>query len=116
MPAAFELEASPPADWPPCALGPASVQMTAGFQARLGCDACTRRFKEIDATLAMGMRHPPTLSSQREARPRERAAESKPPCKKLNGAKYSCFVWKVVRPHQRNRVFSVFLNANGSRG
>ena len=67
MLAAFELEASPPADWPPCALGPASVQMTAGFQARLGCDACTRRLKEIDATLAMGMRHPPTLSSQREA-------------------------------------------------
>ena len=43
--------------------------MTAAFQARLGCDACTHWLKEIDATLAVDMRHAAPLSSQRAAWP-----------------------------------------------
>ena len=48
--------------------------MTAAFQARLGCDACTHWLKEIDATLAVDMRHAAPLSSQREAWPHRDAA------------------------------------------
>eukprot|EP00964_Phaeocystis_antarctica_P013696 scaffold7516_cov81-Phaeocystis_antarctica.AAC.2 len=53
--------------------------MTAAFQARLGCDACTHGLKEIDATLAVDMRHAAPLGSQRVAWPHgdgRRSAES----------------------------------------
>ena len=54
-------------DWPTRGSRLAFVQMTAAFQARLGCDACTHWLKEIDATLAVDMRHAAPLSSQRAA-------------------------------------------------
>eukprot|EP00964_Phaeocystis_antarctica_P018582 scaffold10253_cov42-Phaeocystis_antarctica.AAC.5 len=59
--------------------------MTAAFQARLGRDACTHWLKEIDATLAVNMRHAAPLSSQRAAWPHGDARTK-------SWVKSSCFV------------------------
>ena len=61
-------------------LGPT---LRASYLTVLGCDTCTRQLKEIDATLAIGMRHPAPLSSHsvrrghaREPRGASRLAKS----------------------------------------
>ena len=51
-------------DWPTRGSRLVFVQMTAAFQARRGCDACTYWLKEIDATLAVDMRHAAPLTQQ----------------------------------------------------